>query len=102
MPLPLSALSYIIPFRFITGKLGGPGFKVRTPTAVIGVRGTDFVVLVAEDGATQVAVLDGEVEIAAFDATRITDSALGVGAAAADGAGDADVYESDVGVESDY
>ena len=115
-------------FRFITGKLGGPGFKVRTPTAVIGVRGTDFVVLVAEDGATQVAVLDGEVEIAAFDATdaivvpagqsagisagggavalvpfqRITDSALGVGAAAADGAGDADVYESDVGVESDY
>ena len=33
---------------------------------------------------------------------RITDSALGVGAAAADGAGDADVYESDVGVESDY
>ena len=54
-------------FRFITGKLSGPGFKVITPTAIIGVRGTDFVVLVAEDGSTQVGVLEGEVEMAALD-----------------------------------
>ena len=38
-----------------------------TPTAVIGVRGTDFVVPVAEDGTTQVAVLDGAAEMAALD-----------------------------------
>lgn len=32
--------------RFISGKLSGPDFKVRTPTALIGVRGTDFSVWV--------------------------------------------------------
>jgi hypothetical protein len=102
-------------FRFITGKLSGHRFKVVTPTAVIGVRGTDFVVLVAEDGTTQVAVLDGAVEMAALDGAtaavvvpsgegvgisagggavavvpfpRISDSALGVGATGAPRAGE--------------
>ena len=102
-------------FRFITGKLSGPGFKVVTPTAVIGVRGTDFVFLVAEDGTTQVAVFDGAVEMAALDGAtdavvvpsgesvgisagggavaplpfpRISNNALGVGATRAPRAGE--------------
>ena len=52
-------------FRFITGKLNKEGFQIRTPVAVIGVRGTDFVVVVAPDGATTVSVLEGLVEVTA-------------------------------------
>ena len=78
-------------FRFITGKLSGPGFKVITPTAVIGVRGTDFVVLVAEDGATQVGVLEGAVEMTSlFDASDaiVIPAGNGAGIGGANGAGD--------------
>lgn len=50
-------------FRFISGKLSGRGVQLITPTAYIGVRGTDFTVFVAEDGATLVAVLQGNVDI---------------------------------------
>ena len=75
-------------FRFITGKLSGPGFKVITPTAIIGVRGTDFVVLVAEDGATQVGVLEGEVEMSSlFDASDAVVIPAGNGAEIGAGGG---------------
>ena len=94
-------------FRFVTGKLGGPNFKVVTPTAVIGVRGTDFVVRVGEDGATQVAVLDGEVEMAALEGAadavvvttapfpRIDDRALGLGGTGPDPDSDAADFETE-------
>ena len=52
-------------FRFITGKLNKEGFQVRTPVAVIGVRGTDFIVSVAASGLTIVAVLAGSVTVTA-------------------------------------
>ena len=52
-------------FRFITGKLNNEGFQIRTPVAVIGVRGTDFIVSVAPDGATTVSVLEGLIEVTA-------------------------------------
>jgi len=55
-------------FRFITGKLKfREGFQFKTPLVAIGVRGTVFLVTVAANGATQVAVLDGEVEVAPLD-----------------------------------
>ena len=47
--------------RFITGKVKGDNYKVRSPTALIGARGTDFVVAVAPNGATIVHVNDGSV-----------------------------------------
>ena len=49
--------------RFITGKVKGDSFQVRTPTALIGVRGTDFVVGVNADGSTVVHVIDGSVQM---------------------------------------
>ena len=49
--------------RFITGKVKGDNFQVRTPTALIGARGTDFVVGVAPSGATVVHVNQGSVEV---------------------------------------
>jgi hypothetical protein len=51
-------------FRFIGGDLGhGQGFQVTTPTAAIGVRGTDFVVVVQDDGATRVGTVSGLVTV---------------------------------------
>lgn len=46
-------------FRFVTGALPHDSYEVRTPTVVIGVRGTDFGVSVARDGATRISVYAG-------------------------------------------
>lgn len=47
--------------RFISGSSPPPAYLIRTPSALVGVRGTDFVVKVDADGATTVAVARGEV-----------------------------------------
>jgi trimeric autotransporter adhesin len=49
--------------RFITGRMRKDGVRIGTPAAVIGVRGTDFIVQVAGDGTTTVQVIEGEVTI---------------------------------------
>jgi len=50
-------------FRFVSGKLIKSGVAIRTPTALIGIRGTDFLVVVEENGTTGVVVEEGEVFI---------------------------------------
>ncbi|UUX50563.1 FecR domain-containing protein [Nisaea acidiphila] len=50
-------------FRFISGRMAKDGVRLGTPSAFIGIRGTDFIVDVRDDGSTVVAVLEGEVEI---------------------------------------
>lgn len=50
-------------FRIITGALPHKSYEFRTPTAVIGVRGTDFTVQVAKNGATKVSVYAGVVTV---------------------------------------
>ena len=45
--------------RVITGKMPKPGFRIVTPTAYIGVRGTDFIVQVLLDGTTIILVITG-------------------------------------------
>jgi hypothetical protein len=49
--------------RFVTGRMDKAGFRVLTPVALIGVRGTDFTVRVDADGSTAVSVAEGQVEI---------------------------------------
>lgn len=49
--------------RFVSGAIQPSGYRIRTPVATMGVRGTDFVVGVGPSGATAVAVLDGAVEL---------------------------------------
>ena len=51
--------------RAVVAKLssGSSDFTIRTPTAVAGVRGTDFAVEINEDMATMVTVFDGSVEV---------------------------------------
>lgn len=50
-------------FRFISGKLNKSGVKLRTPTALIGIRGTDLLISVGPLGATLVTVLAGTVTV---------------------------------------
>ena len=49
--------------RFVSGAMASKDYKIATPVATMGVRGTDFVVGVGESGSTAVAVLDGAVEV---------------------------------------
>jgi hypothetical protein len=49
--------------RFITGKLKGDQVAVRTPTATIGVRGTDFSVWVEQSGRTTIWVNQGAISV---------------------------------------
>jgi hypothetical protein len=51
-------------FRLVTGLMAHNSYEIRTPAAVIGVRGTDFAVAVAADGATRVTVYAGQVTVA--------------------------------------
>jgi FecR protein len=52
-------------FRYVSGSLGKQhNMKLATPTAVLSIRGTELVISVAPDGTTQVAVFDGEIEVA--------------------------------------
>ena len=54
--------------RFVVtkGKAAGSMFKVMTPTAIAGVRGTEFVVDVAPNGKTTFLVLEGQIETKPF------------------------------------
>jgi hypothetical protein len=45
-------------FRYISGKIKNENVTIKTPTATIGVRGTDVTVLVFKDGSTQLIVND--------------------------------------------
>lgn len=46
-------------FRFVTGTMNKDGYKIHTPSAVIGVRGTDLLIQVSANGSTRVAVIEG-------------------------------------------
>ncbi len=46
-------------FRFITGKMAKQDYRIVTPTATIGVRGSDFIVLVNQVRGTVLQVLKG-------------------------------------------
>ncbi len=56
--------------RFISGRMNPTGIEFRTPTAIIGVRGTDLVILVGRRGETTVYVRKGEVVVKALASTE--------------------------------
>lgn len=49
--------------RFISGKMVNAGVRIVTPTANIGIRGSDALIIVLPDGSTTVNVFSGEFEI---------------------------------------
>ncbi|WP_176244998.1 FecR family protein [Oceanibacterium hippocampi] len=50
-------------FRFVTGKMTKSGISFTTPSATIGVRGTDFIATVDAAGNTTISVLEGAVDV---------------------------------------
>jgi hypothetical protein len=50
-------------FRFVSGNVPKGGVTIQTPSALIGIRGTELLIVVAADGSTRISVLDGLVEI---------------------------------------
>jgi hypothetical protein len=58
--------------RFVTGQMDKNAYRLRTPTATVGVRGTVFYLIVAGDGASTVYVEDGSVTFANNAGTAVT------------------------------
>jgi hypothetical protein len=56
-------------FRFITGKMDSKSYKLRTPTATLGIRGTVFDVFVAASGEMAVLLHAGAVEVCTASAS---------------------------------
>src|SRR6478672_419869 len=50
-------------FRFITGDSPKPSYAIKTPTATIGIRGTEFDLAVRPDGQTQFVLLSGQATV---------------------------------------
>ncbi len=55
--------------RFVSGKLPKNLYSIRTPTALIGIRGTILVITVALNGLTTVSVIEGVATVSAAGAT---------------------------------
>ena len=60
--------------RFVSGNLSKDRYTIRTPTALIGIRGTILVVAVALNGMTTVTVVEGAVSVTAAGATTTVNS----------------------------
>ena len=56
--------------RFISGKMVDDNVSIVTPTAVIGIRGSDALIIVALDGSTAVNVFSGEFSVSNSDGTE--------------------------------
>ncbi len=65
-------------YHFLINKLGNKRFQVRSTTAVISVRGTDFTVEAAADGQTVVKVYGGTVAVATPDGKQKANVAKGL------------------------
>lgn len=65
--------------RFVAASVSGQNYRITTPSAVIGVRGTDFAVAVDEDRGATVAVERGQVEV--FDPFSRRNERIGPGQA---------------------
>lgn len=78
--------------RFITGRMAKDGVRVVTPSVTIGVRGTDFAVLVYLGGVTDVLVFDGSVLMQPLQAAQPTVLSAGQYARAAGPAGPVQIF----------
>lgn len=56
-------------FRMITGKSRKKAYKIKTPTATIGVRGTSFDFTVEANGTTDVVLFEGEAQVCGRNGT---------------------------------
>jgi hypothetical protein len=59
-------------FRYISGTMPKEQVTLRTPTTVMAIRGTTLIVYVAPDNTTQVAVIEGEVDVSPCGGTSVS------------------------------
>lgn len=59
-------------FRFLSGAIPKENVSLKTPTVTIGIRGTELMFDVAEDGETELSTLAGEAECTDGEGTRLT------------------------------
>jgi hypothetical protein len=59
----LAVTAVVGSFRFVSGKVPKDNIEINTPQGSIGVRGTAFDLYVAEDGETNLGLLEGEVKL---------------------------------------
>jgi hypothetical protein len=71
--------------RFTSGKLIKSAYLIRTPTATVGIRGTEFDVIVDENGATTIVVYSGEVLMRSTDGTNTSIGVCGLGMTSSQG-----------------
>ena len=71
--------------RFTSGKLTKSAYTIRTPTATVGIRGTEFDVIVDENGATTIIVYSGEVLMRSGDGTNTSIGVCGYGMTSPEG-----------------
>lgn len=50
-------------FRYVSGNLPKGGVTIKTPSAVIGIRGTELLILVALDGSTLISIISGLINL---------------------------------------
>ena len=68
-------------FRFITGKSEKAAYKIKTPTATIGVRGTSFDIAVRRAGVTNVILFSGEAQICSWSSCVTLEQTCGLATA---------------------
>jgi hypothetical protein len=61
-------------FRFISGQMPEKNMKLKTPTVLIGIRGTELKIDVYEDGSTELSTIEGAANIV----SNITNQALDI------------------------
>lgn len=61
-------------FRFISGQMPEKNMKLKTPTASIGIRGTELKIDVYEDGSTELSTIEGAANIV----SNVTNQALDI------------------------
>jgi hypothetical protein len=59
-------------FRFISGRMLRGGVRIVTPSAILGIRGSEAVISVSPEGETTVDVLAGEFEVSNVDGSEQT------------------------------
>jgi hypothetical protein len=59
-------------FRFVSGSIPKESVKLETPTVTIGIRGTELIFDIAEDGETEMSTVSGEADCTDGSGERLT------------------------------
>lgn len=64
-------------FRFVSGKMPEKNMKIKTPTVGIGIRGTELLIDVYEDGSTEMSTIEGAASVVSILTNEVLDVVAG-------------------------